>query len=183
MCYAYRLAYGEMTRRLVHPSLEWGVGSWWRDMPCFQTSLGRGRYFCQLPPQKQWVRRHLRRNSLNVLWHNIFKSSLLFFFFLKRAEKENQLPSQMSTHLHILLWCGVSHLDLCVPRWLSGCRESRRRHRPSWFFHSEPCPRWSPLKPLPCRWPWAPAAATDTMWYLLVHLKQAYATLAEQQWS
>lgn len=70
---------------------------------------------------------------------------------------------KMNTHLHILLWCGVSHLDLCVPRWLSGCRESHRRYRPSWSFHSEPSLRWSPSEPPPCRWPGAPTAARDTI--------------------
>lgn len=59
-CSIYRLANGGMTRHLEHPSLEWEVGSWWRDTPCFQTSPGQGRYFCQLPPQKLWVHHHLR---------------------------------------------------------------------------------------------------------------------------
>ncbi len=150
---SHRLACGGMTRHLVHPSPEWEVGSWWPDMPCFQTWLDRGHYFCRQQPQKQWARRHLRNNT-----HMICQQQNSHF--LKRKHK--QLKLQMNTDLRTLLWCGVSRLDLCVQTWLSGCRESRTRRRPSWFSRSEPCPRWSPSGPPPCRWPQTPAAAADT---------------------
>lgn len=155
MCCTYRLAYGGMTRHLVHPSLEWEVGSWWRDMLCFQTSLGRDHYFCQLPPRKQWAHRHLRKMDVKTSQAEVLN-------FLKRRVKDNNL-SQIDTNLHILLWCAVSHPDPCVLRWLSGYMECHRKRRPSWFFHSEPCPRWSPLKPRPCCWHGTPATARDNM--------------------
>lgn len=64
-----------------------------------------------------------------------------------------------STHLRIRLWCEASHLGLCAPRWLSGCRESQKNYRPFGFFHSGPCLRWIPLTRQPCLWPDSPAAA------------------------
>lgn len=64
-----------------------------------------------------------------------------------------------TTHLRIRLWCGASHLGLCAPRWLSGCRESQRSCRPFGFFRNGPCLRWIPLTPQPCLWPDSPAAA------------------------
>lgn len=133
-------ACGGTTRHPARPSRGWGAGSWWRGRPCFQTSPDRDRCFCQPQPQKLWLRHHLK-------WENTTWASPVL---------ARRLPS---TRLRIRLWCEASRLGLCAPRWLSGCRESRRSRRPSGFFHSGPCPRWIPSARQPCPWPGSPAAA------------------------
>lgn len=66
-CCTHRWAYAERTRHPVRPSLEWEEGNWWRDRPCFQTSPGPDRCFCQPQPQRLWARHHLKgNNSQNI---------------------------------------------------------------------------------------------------------------------
>lgn len=62
-CCTHRSAYAGRTRHPARPSLEWEEGNWWRDRPCFQTSPGPDRYFCQPQPQRLWVRHHLKSNN------------------------------------------------------------------------------------------------------------------------